>query len=385
LELSKSKHGDLWEAAMSLELGKLTKGNVTTTLTGTDTMRFISIREIPAQQKITCTKIVCADRPERTPPIRVRVTIGENLITYDGATSTKAAELPTSKIFANSVISTPGCKFMTVDVKNFYLNTARMPEKDFAYMKMPMNVIPDDIKTHYKLNKLEHNGAIYIEVSKGIYCLPQVGKLANEQLIRHLQPFRYAPCKHIPGLWKHATRNIQFLLVVDDFGVKYTNVADARHLISALETAYQVTTDWTGEKYCGLKLKWNYGKRTIEMSMPGYVERALQCFQHVIRRRQGNPYKFITPEFGAKVQYAPSEDMSPLLDAAGKKYVQEVLGTLLYLGRAVDPTICSLSTQQANPTESKIKSNSSLTQLLWYSSKSYNTISRQRHDTSCRK
>jgi hypothetical protein len=248
---------------------------------------------------------------------------------------------------------------MTIDVKDFYLNTARMPEKDFAYMKMPMNVIPDDIKTKYELEKLEHNGAAYIEVSKGIYGLPQAGKLANEQLIRHLQPFGYAPVKFTPGLWKHETRNIQFLLVVDDFGVKFNNAADAKHLINALETAYQLTTDWEGEKYCGLKLKWNYGRRTIEMSMPGYVERALQRFQHVVRQRQDNPYKYIPPEFGAKVQYTPDEDLSPLLDADGKKFVQEALGTLLYLGRAVDPTILvtisSLSTQQSNPTENTLK------------------------------
>jgi hypothetical protein len=72
LELSKSKQGDLWKAAMSLEFGKLTKGNGTTTLTATDTMRFISIRDIPAQQKITYTKIVCADRPEKKPNMGTR-------------------------------------------------------------------------------------------------------------------------------------------------------------------------------------------------------------------------------------------------------------------------------------------------------------------------
>jgi hypothetical protein len=89
--------------------------------------------------------------------------------------------------------------------------------------------------------------------------------------------------------------------------------------------------------------------------MPGYIEHALARFQHPKPKKpQHNPYKYLQPEYGASVQYAADADTSPLLDAAGKKRVQEILGTLLYYARAVDPTmlvtISSLSTQQANPT-----------------------------------
>jgi hypothetical protein len=238
-ELSTSSVGVQWKEAMPLEIGKLARGNGTTATQGTETIQFVNIKDIPSNSKITYAKIVCADRPEKTPQIRVRMTIGGNLLTYDGTTSTKAAELPTLKLFINSVLSTPHAKFLTGNLKDFYLNTARMPEKDFAYMKLPIAIIPDDIIKLYALAPITYKEHVYVEVSKGIYGLPQAGKLANEQLIRHLEPYCYRPCSITPGLWRHDTRDIMFLLVVDDFGIKYTSLQDAEHLLSALKDAYK--------------------------------------------------------------------------------------------------------------------------------------------------
>jgi hypothetical protein len=140
-ELSQSSRGPKWIDGMTLEIGKLL---------GTETMKFIPVSDIPPGTRITYARIVCADRHEKENPIRVRVTIGGNLITYDGTTSTKAAEMPTVKIFINSVISTPNAKFMTGDLKDFYLNTAKVPRKDFAYMKLPINILPPAILAQYQ-------------------------------------------------------------------------------------------------------------------------------------------------------------------------------------------------------------------------------------------
>jgi hypothetical protein len=95
-----------------------------------------------------------------------------------------------------------------------------MPEKDFAYMFIPIEVIPPDIIEKYKLDTMVTNGKVYVEVSKGIYGLPQAGKLANEQLIWHLAPFGYSPVPQMAGLWKHDTRDITFLLFVDNFALE---------------------------------------------------------------------------------------------------------------------------------------------------------------------
>ena len=56
---------------------------------------------------------------------------------------------------------------------------------------------------------------------------------------------------------KHATRSIQFMLVVDDFGVKYVGEEHALHLKKAIECDYKVTTDWTGARYIGITLDWD--------------------------------------------------------------------------------------------------------------------------------
>jgi hypothetical protein len=222
------------------------------------------------------------------------------------------------------------------------------------------------------------NGKVYVEVSKGIYGLPQAGKLANEQLIRHLEPFGYAPCPHTAGLWRHTTRDISFLLVVDDFAIKYTDRADAEHLINALKEGYKMSLEWTAERYCGLILKWDYKKRTCDISMPGYIERALTRFRHPFPKKpQHNPFHYTQPEYGAKVQYEPEADTSDKLDDMGKKRIQEILGTLLYYARAVDPTllvtVSSLARQQKAPT---VKTMAAVNHLLDYCATHPNAVTR---------
>ena len=60
-----------------------------------------------------------------------------------------------------------------------------------------------------------------MEIQKGMYGLPQAGKIANDKLKLHLAKFGYKPAPITLGLWSHQTRPLQFSLVVDDFGIKY--------------------------------------------------------------------------------------------------------------------------------------------------------------------
>jgi len=52
----------------------------------------------------------------------------------------------------------------------------------------------------------------------------------------------------------------------------YTDKKDAEHLMSALWEHYQVTEDWTATQYCGITLAWDYTARTVDLSMPGYID-----------------------------------------------------------------------------------------------------------------
>ena len=118
----------------------------------------------------------------------------------------------------NSVISTPGARYVTTNVNNFYVET---PLARCEYMKMHIKIIPQAIIDQYDLHPKEKNSFVFMEIWREMYGLPQAGILANEQLRKRLAKHGYHELPHTPGLWKHETRLILFMLVVDDFGIKY--------------------------------------------------------------------------------------------------------------------------------------------------------------------
>ncbi len=72
----------------------------------------------------------------------------------------------------------------------------------------------------------------------------------------------YQQSKLVPGLWKHYTWLIQFILGVDNFGVKYVGKEHAQHLKNTLKEDYKLTFNWTGTQYIGITLDWDYKKMT---------------------------------------------------------------------------------------------------------------------------
>ncbi len=82
-----------------------------------------------------------------------------------------------------------------------------------------------------------------------MYGLPQAGSLGHDLLEKRLNEAGYHQSPIVPGLWKHNTRPIQFTLVVDDFGVKYTSLDNENHLIDILKKHYDVSVDYTGHEY----------------------------------------------------------------------------------------------------------------------------------------
>ena len=154
--------------------------------------------------------------------------MGGDQIDYPGAVTTKTSDLITAKILLNSVVSTPNAKFMGIDIKDFYLNNV-LPRLECA--RIPIAVIPQEIIELYKLEELvDQDGYVYIEIAKGMYGLPQAGRVASDVLVPRLEQAGYKQAKRTPGLFKHTTNSITFCLTVDDFGVKYESKADALHL-----------------------------------------------------------------------------------------------------------------------------------------------------------
>jgi len=166
---------------------------------------------------------------------------------------------------------------MTLDLKDFFLGT---PLSNFEYMHIPRHCIPDSIMDLYNLwGMLEADGYIYVRIERGMYGLPpHAGRIAIDALIASLAPHGYHPCALTPGLWKHDHSDITFTLVVDDFGVRYTDRRLVETFLALLQQKYELKADWHGTRYCGLTLEWDYSNRLLDVSMPGYVERALQRF-----------------------------------------------------------------------------------------------------------
>ena len=111
------------------------------------------------------------------------MTAGGDGINYPDDLSTQTGDIITTKVLINSTISTPDAKFMTINVKNIYLNT---PMKRFEYIRIKLSDIPEETIKQYKLNDITRNGYAYMEVQKGIYGLPQAGILARDLLVRRL-------------------------------------------------------------------------------------------------------------------------------------------------------------------------------------------------------
>ena len=230
---------EAWQASFANELGRLANGVGKRMDTGTNTIKFIPRSALPTGTKATYGRIVVSVRPQKSEPLRTRLTVGGNLINYTDDKSTPTADLITAKILFNDVISTPGAKFTSIDIKDFYLNTT-MPKHE--YMQLPIAIIPPEIIQQYNLKDIATStGTVYIEICKGMYGLPQAGKLANDQLQAHLAKYGYRQTAHTPGLWRHESRATKFSLVVDDFGVLYTNDDDLQHLQNALREKYNIT------------------------------------------------------------------------------------------------------------------------------------------------
>jgi hypothetical protein len=281
--------------------------------------------------------------------------MGGNLVNYPGDCRTPTANLLTVKLLLNSIISMPNAKFMTLDLKDFYL---MMLMKRYKYIRMKLELFPQDIIDVYNLtSKVDHNRNAHCKVRRGMYGLPQAGIIVQELLETQLKTAGYMQSKLTPGYWKHKWQPISFTLVVDNFGVKYIGKGHVMHLINVLKKHYEVKReDWEGRQNLGITMDWDHKNHEVHLPMPEYVERALACFVRPIPSKpQHQPHKHIIPTYGATVQYAKPDDTSRRLLPAKKKFIQKVIGVFLYYGHAVDSTmvtaLSAIASTQAAPTE----------------------------------
>jgi hypothetical protein len=66
---------------------------------------------------------------------------------------------------------------------------------------------------------------------------------------------------------------------------------------------YTITTDWTGFLFLAMTLNWDYIHSIVDISMPGYVAKTLERFQHTpTSRAEHTPHVSYKPIYGTHPQ-----------------------------------------------------------------------------------
>jgi hypothetical protein len=112
------------------------------------------------------------------------------------------------------------------------------------------------------------------------------------------------------------------------------------HLIKCIKEKYELTEDWMGISYCGIKLLWDYKACTLNISMPGYIKQLLEKYkQKMPKKQQHCPYTPAPKQYGAEAQAPLPTDISLKLSDKEINEIQRVIGSILYYARAVDITV----------------------------------------------
>ena len=124
-----------WGYSFGNEIGRLAQG-MPGRNEGTNTIFFIHKHKVPPDRwrDITNGRIVCNVRPQKEEKNRTRLTVDGSRISIPLDCGTPTASLLTVKLLLNSVISTPGARFMCLDLKDFYLNTP-MARPEYVRMR----------------------------------------------------------------------------------------------------------------------------------------------------------------------------------------------------------------------------------------------------------
>ncbi len=145
---------EVWQTAFKKDFGGMAQGDNKTGQKGTNLIFVIThneIKLIPKTQTVIYACIVVNFCPQKEDPHQICITASRNLIDYPGELSTRTADLTTSKLMWNSIISTEGAKYMCLNIKSFYLTA---PLDRFEYMKMPIALCPSWIVKQYNLTNL---------------------------------------------------------------------------------------------------------------------------------------------------------------------------------------------------------------------------------------
>ena len=92
--------------------------------------------------------------------------------------------------------------------------------------------------------------------------------------------------------------------------------------------------------YIGINTYWDCVNRTVILSMPNYVRKALHIFQHVLMHgKEYSPHICAPIQYGQIIQYVEPLDAFKYFSDKETNTIQPVCGTLLYYAIAIDNTV----------------------------------------------
>ena len=114
---------NIWGYSLFNEIGRLAQG--IREVKGNNAIIFITKHKIPKGKKVAYENMACDYRPLKKEKLRVRLTLGGDVLDYDGNASAPAATLLEAKLLLYSIISDAdkSARFMSADLKYFFLQS----------------------------------------------------------------------------------------------------------------------------------------------------------------------------------------------------------------------------------------------------------------------
>ena len=304
---------------------------------------------------------------------RVRGTAGGDRLPSSCPPSTAVASLSAVNICLNSVVSDHAF-FGTVDLTDFYLGTpVLLPLSARQFIRIDVGSYSPAVLSQLSLLPFIKTAAsgkpfVIFRIDQTMYGLKDAGKLSNLRLLSLLSQSGFLETR-TPCLFRHVSRPITFVLVVDDFGVKYQNRDDFDFLVSCLSRLYHVKSHPIASKFLGFALSHNRAKRTLSLSYPGYIAALLLRLRPLGVKPATTPAIYHPPLYGSSTPQSASTDSSPLASLQQRKELEIAVGYLLYYGRCVDgrvlPATCALASALTTAT---LNTMADLERLLGYAS-----------------
>ncbi len=273
---------------------------------------------------------------------RVRGTAGGDRLSVSCLVSTAVASNQLVNCIFNATVSEDAYFGTSVDLTDFYLGT---PNPNPPYLKVFLDQYPPEVLSSLhlspftKTNRWTGRPYCLFRADKTLYGLKEAGKLSNERLVHLLARWGFVETS-TPCLFRHPNRSIAFVLVVDDFGIKYHSHDDYDYLVQCLASINHVKAHPIATKFLGFTLKHDRQLRTFAISYPGYADALLTRLRPEGVKPCNTPSVYTLPRFGSTAPQVPTADTEPPASTAQRKDLEVAIGYLLYYGRLVDSRIC---------------------------------------------